>query len=128
MSKTIKISSNNVTVLSTSITQGQTLGSGIRIPSGSTGSRPASPAIGTLRYNTDLARFEGWNGFFWAVLSISTDPTLPFQLPSYTVSELAALVAAAGSIAYCTDESGGSITAFYDGTNWRRTSDRAIVS
>ena len=31
-------------------------------------------------------------------------------------------------IVYCTDETGGSIPAFYDGTNWRRVSDRAIVS
>ena len=29
---------------------------------------------------------------------------------------------------YVSDESGGSTLAFSDGTNWRRTQDRAIVS
>lgn len=29
---------------------------------------------------------------------------------------------------YVTDESGGATPAFSDGTNWRRTSDRAIIS
>jgi len=29
---------------------------------------------------------------------------------------------------YCTDETGGAIPAFYDGSNWRRVSDRSIVS
>lgn len=29
---------------------------------------------------------------------------------------------------FVTDESGGSVPAFTDGTNWRRVTDRAIVS
>lgn len=50
-------------------------------------------------------------------------------LPSYTVSGLGSLPAApAGQFVFCSDESGGSIPAFSDGTNWRRVSDRAIVS
>ncbi len=32
------------------------------------------------------------------------------------------------SIIYITDETGGSIPAFSDGTDWRRVTDRAIVS
>lgn len=50
-------------------------------------------------------------------------------LPSYTVSQLASLTATpAGQFVYCSNESGGAIPAFSDGTNWRRVSDRAIVS
>lgn len=32
------------------------------------------------------------------------------------------------SIVYVTDETGGAVIAFSDGTNWRRVTDRAIVS
>lgn len=50
-------------------------------------------------------------------------------LPSYTVLQLVSLPAApAGQFVYCSNENGGAIPAFSDGTNWRRVSDRAIVS
>ena len=52
----------------------------------------------------------------------------PVTLASHTVSELSSIVPAAGSMAYCTNETGGAVPAFYDGTNWRRMTDRAIVS
>ena len=53
---------------------------------------------------------------------------VPFKLVSKTVTQLGSLSASAGTMVYCTDESGGAIPAFYDGANWRRVSDRAIVS
>lgn len=31
-------------------------------------------------------------------------------------------------IVFVTDETGGAVLAFNDGTNWRRTTDRAVVS
>jgi hypothetical protein len=50
-------------------------------------------------------------------------------LPSKTVTQLASLTASpAGQFVYCSDESGGAVPAFSDGTNWRRVTDRAIVS
>ena len=66
--------------------------------------------------------------------TITLDPTneiindAPMKLKGYTVTQLGSLTSSAGAMVYCTDESGGSIPAFYDGTNWRRVSDRAIVS
>lgn len=48
------------------------------------------------------------------------------QLPSYTVATLPAV--AAGGMIYVSDETGGAVVAFGDGTNWRRVTDRAIVS
>jgi hypothetical protein len=36
--------------------------------------------------------------------------------------------AAAARMIYVSDEAGGATPAFSDGTNWRRVSDRAIVS
>lgn len=47
--------------------------------------------------------------------------------PTFTVATLPANYEA-GSIAFVPDESGGSVLAFFDGTNWRRCTDRAIVS
>ncbi len=52
----------------------------------------------------------------------------PMRLKSYTVTQLGSLVASAGSMAYCSDETGGAVPVFYDGTNWRRVTDRAVVS
>jgi len=52
-----------------------------------------------------------------------------FVLPSYTVAQLANLAAIpAGSMVFCSDESGGSVPVFADSTNWRRVTDRAVVS
>jgi hypothetical protein len=50
-----------------------------------------------------------------------------FVLPSYTVSTLPAAVPA-GAMVYVTNESGGAVPAFADGTNWRRVTDRVIVT
>ena len=33
-----------------------------------------------------------------------------------------------GAVIYVSDESGGAVPAFSDGTNWRRVTDRAVVS
>lgn len=50
-------------------------------------------------------------------------------LPSYSVAQLANLDAApSAQMVYCTDDAGGAVPAFSDGTNWRRVTDRAIVS
>jgi len=50
-------------------------------------------------------------------------------LPTKTVAQLANLSAnPAAQFVYCSDESGGAVPAFSDGTNWRRVTDRQIVS
>jgi hypothetical protein len=50
-------------------------------------------------------------------------------LPTKTVAELANLSAnPAAQFVYCSDESGGAVPAFSDGTNWRRVTDRSIVT
>lgn len=46
---------------------------------------------------------------------------------TYTVSTLPSASIAGGMI-YVSNESGGAVMAFSDGTNWRRVTDRAIVS
>jgi hypothetical protein len=48
-------------------------------------------------------------------------------LPSYAVIDLPPATTI-GQLIYVTDETGGAIPAFADGTNWRRVTDRTIVS
>jgi hypothetical protein len=50
-----------------------------------------------------------------------------FVLPSYTTTTLPS-AAVAGAMIYVTNETGGPVPAFADGTNWRRVTDRAIVT
>lgn len=59
-----------------------------------------------------------WNNFFRENFNV---------LPSYTVATVPAAAPAAQMI-YVTNETGGAVPAFSDGTNWRRVTDRAIVS
>lgn len=46
---------------------------------------------------------------------------------TYTVATLPS-AAAVGALIYVSNESGGAVIAFADGTNWRRVTDRAVVS
>jgi hypothetical protein len=47
---------------------------------------------------------------------------------SYTVATVPAAASNARRIIYVSDESGGAVPAFSDGTNWRRMTDRAVIS
>jgi hypothetical protein len=49
------------------------------------------------------------------------------ELMSYTVAGLPSATVA-GSMIYVTDETGGAVPAFSDGADWRRVTDRAVVS
>lgn len=49
------------------------------------------------------------------------------QLRSYTVAGLPS-AGTAGQMIYVSDETGGAVPAFSDGTNWRRVTDRAVVA
>ncbi len=51
----------------------------------------------------------------------------PLAFSSFTVGTLPT-AAVAAKIIYVSDEAGGPVIAFSDGTNWRRVTDRAIVS
>lgn len=86
---------------------------------------------------TDSINDTTENGLITDAASISYDlglivvtgliyPT-QFVMPSFTVSTLPS-VNPAGQMLFVTDETGGAVPAFSDGTNWRRVTDRAIVS
>jgi len=63
-----------------------------------------------------------------ALVEIQDEISGPTPLPSYTVLTLPDVVAYARVMIYVSDETGGPVPAFSDGTNWRRVTDRNIVS
>lgn len=53
----------------------------------------------------------------------------PVGLPSYAVADLpAASTTLTGSMAFCTNEAGGAVPVFCDGSAWRRVTDRAVAA
>lgn len=58
----------------------------------------------------------------------SQPATQPIQLHSVAVADLPDAANWEGSFVYVNDESGGAVIAYSDGTNWRRTTDRAVAS
>ena len=60
---------------------------------------------------------------------ITTDDRQPTPHDSYTVSEAGSITGMSpGDMIFVSDETGGATMAFYDGSNWRRTQDRAVIS
>lgn len=62
------------------------------------------------------------------VLNSPVSCALPPKMPTYTVATLPNAATYTGGMIFVSDESGGAVMAFSDGTNWRRVTDRAIVS
>ena len=52
----------------------------------------------------------------------------PMQTVSYTVATVPSAGSFSAGLIYVSDETGGAVLAFSDGTDWRRVTDRAIVS
>ena len=66
----------------------------------------------------------GWRD--WRTVQCENAPLKP---SSYTVATLpSASAEGAGAMVYVTDDVGGGVPAFSDGTDWRRVTDRAVVS
>ena len=60
---------------------------------------------------------------------VTTDDRLPTKHDSYTVSEANGLsYLNAGDMIFVSDETGGATMAFWDGSDWRRLQDRAVIS
>ena len=66
---TVSTDAINLGQLTTAFTNPTFLGTGFMlVPKGTTAQRPASPVNGELRYNTDTAQFEGYQGGAWGSL------------------------------------------------------------
>ena len=61
-------------------------------------------------------------------LSVATDANLIFQPPTYTVAGVPSAATYPRGIIYVSNEAGGAVLAYSDSTNWRRVTDRAVVS
>lgn len=70
----------------------------------------------------------GHVGIGTAAPAVRLDVDGPIRTKSYTVATVPTASAGAAQLIYISDESGGATLAFSDGTDWRRLSDRAIVS
>jgi hypothetical protein len=60
--------------------------------------------------------------------SVFTKIGVVTRLDSFIVADLPDAGAYEGAMIYCSDETGGAVPVFSDGTNWRRVTDRAIAS
>lgn len=128
MSKTIKSSDGIISVGPAQVSQGTITGTAIQIPGGTTGTRPGEgyATAGQLRWNSSTAQFEGYNGYGWSALA-TTVTTGPIVLANYNVAQLSGISTSVGGVVYCTDIGTGAEPVFWDGTNWRKFSDRSIV-
>lgn len=61
--------------------------------------------------------------------STANDTRMPTPHDSYTVTEAGSITGmSAGDMIFVSNETGGATMAFYDGSNWRRVQDRAVIS
>lgn len=67
---------------------------------------------------------QGTDG--WKVVQVFGDASP--GLPSYTVAGVPSAATWTRGLIYVSNETGGAVPAFSDGTNWRRVTDRAIIA
>lgn len=95
------------------------------------GADPFNGHVDSVRVDKGAALFAG---AFAPPASVAQGAPATFtnraaRLKSFTVAGVpSAADLGAGTLIYVTDETGGAVPAFSDGTNWRRTTDRAVVS
>ena len=81
-----------------------------------------APRDGWRVWVQDVGQPLRFNGSGWTAVAAA-----PVYLASVTVASLPSATSAGGMV-YVSNESGGPVVAFSDGTDWRRVTDRAIVS
>lgn len=94
-----------------------------------------APGLSLLSSNSGVARIAAGDAADSSAGVLSYDHGIDawsiskeLQLPTYTVGTLPAANTRPRAIAYCSDETGGAIIVYSDGTNWRRVTDRAVAS
>jgi len=93
-------------------------------------SKDPTLSLNEIGFESDTGRYKiGDGSTAWSSLGYY-DVLGPNFLKSYTVAQLEALTAAnyTNSFAVVSDEISGLTTAVCDGTNWRRSQDRTIIS
>ena len=82
---------------------------------------------GNTGSGVERVRFANDGAIEMAGANTVIDKNRHHQLRSYTVAGLPAATTA-GQMVFVSNETGGAVPAFSDGTNWRRVTDRAVVS
>jgi Protein of unknown function (DUF2793) len=76
-----------------------------------------------------IAGATGFAGFGTANPTCRIDAAGPVRVGQYAKAALpSAATSGAGAMVFVSDEAGGAVLAFSDGTAWRRVTDRAVVS
>jgi len=84
--------------------------------------------VNEMGLETDTGRVKlGDGSTVWTSLAYYFEEN-PWKIKTCTVATVPSAATWVNSLIYVSDETGGAIPAFSDGTNWRRVSDRAIVS
>ena len=83
--------------------------------------------INLIVYPNDVIQVLSLGGGQWFVRHVFRSSGCPV-LPNLTVIEITALSGVIGQMVLCTDEVDGSVPVFFDGTDWRRVTDRAVIS
>jgi hypothetical protein len=81
-------------------------------------------STGEIGFSSDAAEVVTISPTGLAVNNVNA--TEQMVLPSYTVATVPTGVT--GGMIFVTDEGGGAVPAFFDGSDWRRVTDRTIVS
>ena len=98
--------SGNISIVPSNTGVFQVIGSSaMGIPYGNTATRPSSPSIGYIRYNTDIGTIEYWNNTSWAGLNqeITSETVTPDGIRNsftliYATSTNAAIVTINGTV------------------------------
>lgn len=88
-------------------------------------SLPSPPAQSPVLVGRPDRLSKPWHDWL-SVLWHSLAPAI--RLPTYTVATVPDATAYTGGLIYVSDEAGGAVPAFSDGTDWRRVTDRSVVS
>jgi len=94
---------------------------------GTSGGGVIAPILTVPQYDTVGSPTADFNEAI-ALATIRAISKLPVLLPPYVKTGLPSAAANLASMIYVVDEAGGAVPAFSDGTNWRRVTDRAVVS
>ncbi len=87
--------------------------------------RPRAPAPNGCASSTTAGCASGADGTARCALDVDG----PVRVKSYTLAALpGASASGSGAIVLVSDETGGPVLAFSDGTAWRRVTDRAVVT
>lgn len=82
--------------------------------------------------STGLLALQRAGGAAFSLGANSVASNRPVKVATLTVAQLTGVFSAAsqgaGAVTYITDEASGAVLAFSDGANWRRVTDRAVVT